>query len=187
MNRSLSTLVVFSPAFSLTVKVSLLPSNTLSGTIWSWTMNIAYMTTGKTVLPDPLCPSEHCCQGKITNTGELVRAVTDRKHLKNFLWKFSVIWRCTLKAFLLWWWLTYNSLQHAVDEPDMWHWVRQTAYLENLPYPLLSVYEMQNSSFSALLAADGGIVMNVCHLIFHMNSLWWDLVRLPYHTLQHAF
>lgn len=47
-------------------------------------MNIAYMTTGKTVLPDPLCPSEHCCQGKITNTGELVRAVTDRKHLKIF-------------------------------------------------------------------------------------------------------
>lgn len=38
--------------------------------------------------------------------------------------------------------------------------------------PVLSVYEMRASPSTALLAADGGIVMNACHLIFHMNSLW---------------
>lgn len=45
------TLVVFIPPLS--VKVFLLPSNTLSGTIWSWTMKIVYTTTGKAIPPDP--------------------------------------------------------------------------------------------------------------------------------------
>lgn len=44
-------------------KVSLLPSNTLFGTIWSWMMSIVCMTTGKSVAPYSFCPesteSEH--------------------------------------------------------------------------------------------------------------------------------
>lgn len=53
----MSTLVIFSPTFPRwSVKVSLLPSNTLSGTIWSWMMNIACMTTGKSISLQPFCP-----------------------------------------------------------------------------------------------------------------------------------
>lgn len=37
-------------------KVSLLPSNTLSGTIWSWMMSIVCMTMGKSVAPYSFCP-----------------------------------------------------------------------------------------------------------------------------------
>lgn len=46
------------------------------------------------------------------------------------------------------------------------------AMFKELAPSLLSVYEMQTFPSSALLAADGGIVVNACHLIFHMNSLW---------------
>lgn len=123
------------PSLWLSVKVSLLPSNTLSGTIWSWMMNIVYMTTGKSVPPDPFCSSEHWHRGETTQTTKLVRAITSNM-FENMLCTFRIICMCTLKAFLLWWWLSLNSIQHVVNEPEMQSWMRQVtygSYLESLP------------------------------------------------------
>lgn len=54
-----------------------------------------------------------------------------------------------------------------------------------LALPLLSFSELQKSPSSAPLAADGGIVMNFCHLIFHEQPLERSNQTLL--SLQHAF
>jgi len=83
--------VFFFSLFGCFVKGSRLPSNTLSGTIWSWMMNTVYTTMGKSIPADSFCPAEHWhAQSQTTSLLEKLYAICLR-----------VIYKCNCKALCL--------------------------------------------------------------------------------------
>lgn len=152
----MSTLVIFSPTFPRwSVKVSLLPSNTLSGTIWSWMMSIACMTTGKSISLKPFCP-QSSNKGNHTNLiWARLGAPSDKIQHVSHHW-------CRAK---------WNE----------WH-IGRIVITELAPLRMCTFMRCRPHSAVLCWLWRVVIVMNACHLIFRTNGFWRYLARFADHT-----